>query len=190
MQQQALHVCRCRKPSVANVPIPDGHGSALKARIIDWETNVLFMLSFLSVGDGGTEAGRFLGMLGLPNATTFGPRSFGIIEEYVGPVLQDVANELVYGKNLVEEVKHSLGDQSDAKGTLLFDLWREKRLPQELWPKITCGGDMGWQKRSSGNSYSSLSGDACFIGQHTRKPVAWYVMGKACLLYTSPSPRD
>jgi len=83
------------KPSAANVPIPDNHGSALKPRIIDWQTNILCMLAFLSVGDGGTEAGRLLGMLGMPNATTFGPCSFEIIEEYVGPVLQDIANEVV-----------------------------------------------------------------------------------------------
>jgi len=92
------------KPTSANVPIPDGHGSALKQIIIDWETNVLFMLSFLSVGDGGTEITRVLGMLGLPDATTFGPQLFGILEEYVGPVLQEVANELVCSKILLRKL--------------------------------------------------------------------------------------
>jgi len=168
------------KPSVADVPMPANHGSALKPRTIDWQTNVLYMLAFLSVGDGGTEAGRLLGLLGMPNATTFGPRSFSIIEEHVGPVLQEIANELVHGKNLVEEVKHFFGDKKDDNNNSLFDLWVEKRLPKELWPKVTVGGDMGWQKGSSGNAYSSLSGDACLIGQHARKPIAWCVMGKCC----------
>jgi len=45
----------------------------------------------------------------------------------------------------------------------------------------TCtSGDMGWQGRSSSNSYNSLSGDALLVGQHARKPVAWYILGKAC----------
>jgi len=84
-------------------------------------------------------------------------------------------------QNLVEEVKYALGKKKDDDNHLLFDLWVEKKLPQHLWPKLTVGGDIAWQKRSSGNSYSSLSGDASFIGQHTQKPIAWHVMGKACL---------
>jgi len=168
------------KRSAANVPIPDNHGSELKPRIIDWQTNVLHVLAFLSVGDGGTEARRLLGMLGMPNATTFGPRLFGTVEEHVGPVLQEIANEAVHGGDLVEEAKHLLGNRKDDNGVMLFDLWQEKKLPRELWPRATTGGNMGWQKRSRGHLHSSLSGDAILHGQHTWKPTAWHVMGKCC----------
>jgi len=140
----------------------------------------LHILSFLSSGDGGTEAGRLLGLLGLPNSTTFGKRSFGLIERFLGPELMRLADEVVYGKNLVEEVKEVLGDQCDDDGKLLFDLWKEKKLPNDLWPRVTVSGDMGWQGKGSGNSYNSMSGDAIYVGSKTRKQIAWHVMGKGC----------
>ena len=40
--------------------------------------------------------------------------------------------------------------------------------------------DMGWQKRSTGNSYNSPSGHAFLIGARTRKVVAMVVMAKKC----------
>jgi hypothetical protein len=48
-------------------------------RSTDYAVNVLYVLGFLAVGDGCTEAARILGMLGLPNDTTMEGRSFTII---------------------------------------------------------------------------------------------------------------
>ena len=56
-------------------------------------------------------------------------------------------------------------------------------LSEELMTKLialTCSVDMGWQKRSSGHSYSSLSGVMFFIGVHTRKPIYLEVLSKVC----------
>jgi hypothetical protein len=39
-------------------------------RSTDYAVNVLYVLGFMSMGDGGTEAARLLGLLGLPNDTT------------------------------------------------------------------------------------------------------------------------
>jgi hypothetical protein len=39
-------------------------------RITDYAVNVLYVLGFITCGDGGTEAARMLGLLGLPNDTT------------------------------------------------------------------------------------------------------------------------
>jgi hypothetical protein len=39
--------------------------------------NVLFVIGFLSCGDGPTESARILGLLGLQNDTTMKSRSFG-----------------------------------------------------------------------------------------------------------------
>jgi hypothetical protein len=41
--------------------------------------------------------------------------------------------------------------------------------------------DTGWQKRSSGNMYDSLSGHAAFFGQWTRLMIALAVMSKKCM---------
>ena len=97
-----------------------------------------------------TEAGRVLGLLGLPNSTTFGPRSFGNIEAFVGPVLTQLADKLVCEHNLLEEVQIVLGDAKDEHDNSLFDLWKGGLLPESLWPRVTTSGDMGWQGCSSG----------------------------------------
>ena len=135
-------------PAVANVPIPVGASRQIK-RNIDWEANVLYMLAFLSVGDGGTEAGRLLGLLGLPNTTTFGPRSFGNIEEFVGPVLVQVADKLAYVRALVNKVRLCLGNKKDEHNNSLFGLWQQRTLPQKHWPQVTTSGGMArevqWQ---------------------------------------------
>ena len=149
-------------------------------RGVDYAANVLCVLSFMACGDGGAEAGKLLGLLGLPNSTTFAKRSFGLTERFLGPELLRLADEVVYEKNLTDEVRLVLGDKRDNNGVLLFDLWKDKRLTEELWPRVTASGDMGWQGKGSGNSYNSKSGDAIYVGSLTRKPIAWHVMGKGC----------
>jgi hypothetical protein len=39
-------------------------------RIMDQALNVLYVLGFITMGDGHTEAARLLGFCGLPNDTT------------------------------------------------------------------------------------------------------------------------
>ena len=45
---------------------------------------------------------------------------------------------------------------------------------------ITVSFDMGWNKRSSGNRYDSISGHAFFIGCLSKKIVATIVSSKIC----------
>jgi len=44
---------------------------------------------------------------------------------------------------------------------------------------------MGWQKRSTGHSYDSMSGHAALIGARTQKVVAWIVKAKKCSICTA-----
>jgi len=130
------------RPATTNVPLPDGAGSPLISRNIDYAANVLCVLSFISCGDWGTEAGHVLGLLGLPNKTTMGPKSFATVEASIGLIIQQLANDVVYKRNLVEEVRLCLGDKVNNDGALLFDLWQQGNLPDDQWPEITCSGDM------------------------------------------------
>jgi len=95
-------------------------------------------------------------------------------------VLVQVADELVCETSLVEEVRLCLGNKKDENNNLCFDLWKQGTLPRVHWPETTTSGDVGWQGRSSGNACNSLSGDAVLVGQQTRRPIAWHIMGKAC----------
>ena len=175
------------KPTAASPELPEGSRNI--KRNSDAAINILFVMAFLSKGDGGTEAAHLLGLLGLPNATTMSGSSFGSMEKQIGPsVLQKLADDVVYKHQLIEEVKLSYGDKEyhginpTFSGRSLFELWKEGKLKEEsdLWPRVTVSADMGWQGRSSGHVYNSLSGDALLVGALTRKPIAWYVSSRCC----------
>jgi hypothetical protein len=55
----------------------------MRERSTDYAVNVLYVLGFISSGDGGCEAAQVLGMHGLPNDTTMESRSFVTIEERI-----------------------------------------------------------------------------------------------------------
>ena len=44
---------------------------------------------------------------------------------------------------------------------------------------------MGWQRRSSGNNYVSLSGHGFLIGAHTRRVIAYVIFSKKCSICES-----
>ena len=175
------------RPETADLPHVEG--SALIERSTDYATNVLYVLGFLASGDGGKEAERVLGFLGLSNSTTMEKRSFPIIENRLSPIIVQLTDEILL-ENLTKAVAIHYGDRRlGDNGPLLFDLWKEQIqpdnlhkeiLPAALYPQLTCSSDMAWQKRSSGNSYDSNSGDAFLVESLTRKPVGWIVKSKIC----------
>jgi hypothetical protein len=76
-------------------------------RTTDYAINVLYILGFISMGDGCTEAARLLGLLGLPNDTTMKSRSFTIVEDRIGPIVCDLCNETILD-NMKEEARLSM----------------------------------------------------------------------------------
>ena len=145
-------------PLPANVPLLENAGSENIKRNTDYAVNVLYVLGLMASGDGGTEATRLLGLLGLPNATTMQARTFGNVEKQIGPVMQTIANEVIL-EDLKQEVKEFYGEKTmpgDDDNRKLYDVWLAKELPAddfELWPKITASADMGWQQKGSGRRY-------------------------------------
>jgi hypothetical protein len=151
-----------------------------RERSTDYAINVLYVVGFLSAGDGGTEAARLLGLLGLANSTTMKTRLFTIIEERIGPAIRKVTNDLLQ-ENLIAEV---IATKSLSPNDL--ELW-ERLLEDPLfvldkskYPKIQVSFDMGWQQRNSGHWYNSASGHALLVGGLTRKPIAMNVKSKLC----------
>lgn len=166
-------------PIGSEVPLSDDAGSALITRNTDYALNVLYVIGFISSGDGGTEAARLLGLLGLPNSTTMQSRSFGNIEKQLSPVIQEYTDEIMMG-NLCKEVASKLGDRVDDNGNRLYDRWVERNLPEELWPRVDGCADMGWQQKGSGRKRNSKSGHALIIGMETRKVIAKSLCSKGC----------
>jgi hypothetical protein len=90
----------------------------------DYTLNVLYVIGFVSMGDGHTEAGRILGLCGLPNDTTMNTRSFHIIEDRIGPYLQELSEEIIRD-NLIEEVRLLM--QADNTSDY-FETWKSSLL--------------------------------------------------------------
>ena len=81
------------------------------------------------MGDAHSEAGRLLGFLGLPNDTTMMNRSFGIVEERVGPFIGELCKEIITEN--VEEEARLLMDNADYN---LWKLWKAGQYDETLGP--------------------------------------------------------
>jgi hypothetical protein len=156
-----------------------------RERSTDYAINVLYVLSFLSSGDGCSEAARVLELLGLPNDTTMESRSFTIIEERIGPSIRKLTQELLL-ENLTEEVQLTMAasNEHDADD---FKIWKSSveagfvgDLSIRKYPLLTVSYDMAWQQRSSGHRYNSPSGHALMCGARTRKPLSLVIHRKIC----------
>jgi len=162
------------------MPVDVNGGSALIERQTDYAINILWVLGFLTSGDGGTEAGRLMGILGLPHSTSMQKRFFSSIESRISPHVIALCDE-VLTDNLKDEVKLFYNNKRNADGVLVYDLWARKELPNtEDWPRLAMSTDMAWQKRSSGKRYDSLSGHALLCSTTLRKPVMKEILAKSC----------
>jgi hypothetical protein len=147
----------------------------------DYALNVLYVIGFISMGDAHTEAGRLLGLCGLPNDTTMTGRSFSMIEERVGPFIRGLAEEIITD-NLIEEVRLSMeaDNTSDYFETWKSSLTEDIDLDHNKLPKVDVSYDMAWQQKGSGHQYNSMSGHGGLFGGLTRKIIGLAVKSKLC----------
>jgi hypothetical protein len=164
--------------SVSKAKVGD-EDAPYRGRSTDLAVNILYVLGFISTGDGCTEAARLLGLLGLPNDTTMESRSFTYIEERISPYIKKLTDEIVH-ENLAEEVKSSVEDPME------YEHWQQAQeqgsipLSRRMYPQLKASFDMAWQQRNSGNRYNSPSGHALLVGGNSRKPIAYMVKSKIC----------
>ena len=166
------------RPAPASLPTLPA-GSSLIVRNMDYAANILYLLGFLSCGDGGKEAERILGFLGMPNATTMEKKMWSGMESSVAPAIKTLTEELLQ-ENIAAAVEVFFSNK-EHNGCSLFEQWEEGvKLPEELWPQLTVSADMGWQKRSSGRRHDSNSGHTFLCDKETRKPLALDVRSEIC----------
>jgi len=116
--------------------------------VVDFDTNMKFCLSFMSIGDGGRDAQRLLSFLSLPNATTMGKSTFTKLERATTDSIRFLTKKYLK-ENLVEEVR-----MTEQNEDFNFEKWKDAIINEEGYdgplPSIAVSMDMGWQKRSSG----------------------------------------
>ena len=66
------------------------------------------------------------------------------------------------------------------KGEDYYNTWINLPLAERDTIGLVISYDMGWQRRSSGHAYNSISGHAFAIGQHTGLIIDCVVYSTAC----------
>ena len=116
---------------------------------------MVYVLSFLSRGGGPTEAGKVLGMLGLPNDTTMEAKSFTAIEERINKYIVELTDEILF-ENIEAEVTATVPEDATVQE------WKasfDGNCPDSKeCPKVDVSYDMGWQQKGSGHRHNSPSG--------------------------------
>ena len=130
-------------------------------------------------GGGGNTLDAAAVMFDLPNGRNVS-RSMSRHQAFVGSKIKEITER---------EMKLAL--QMELEATIVHE---ESQEYYEKWIKeskttrrkfgLTVSYDMGWQRRSSGNNYASLSGHAFLIGGHTRRVIGCVVFSKKCSICT------
>jgi len=153
----------------------DGQRHASRA---NWwyELNNKMVLAMQAIGHAGRAAGTILSFLDLPRSQAFASNSFTNVERKVGKIVRRVSDRLI-ANALKEEI---IATMKKNGMTMTYDEWIS--IPKETRPTVllTVTLDMGWQKRSSGRTYDSLSGHCFAIGGETKKIIKVFVATKHC----------
>ena len=123
----------------------------------DYQLNIKLSLGAIASGIGRTNLAQLLTFLDLPNVKAVNGRFFRNKELIVGTILRQVGAKSM-NDALEEDIKLTLENEEK------FEIWKQGNLTVS----ITVSFDMGWNKRSSGNRYDSISGHA-FLYDDFRK---------------------
>ena len=96
----------------------------------------------------------------MPHSSTFQKNSFRRIQLAMRPSIKTISNQAT------EKARD--GKISCILGKEKLIAYKNKLLTPEEVP-LTVSYDMGWNKRSSGNKYDSISGHGFIMGGNTKK---------------------
>jgi hypothetical protein len=158
--------------------------------LTDYAVNFLYVLGFLTVGDGSWEAQRILGLLDLLNLTTMEKQTFTKVENKVSSFIVRIAEDTMK-RNLIAGVEASLDNQVQG-----FDFERWKKavlndtvsLVPDQYAFVSAGTDMVWQQRRTAKD--SLSGHALLFGTNNRSPIWYCLKQKSCKICSLHRKRD
>ena len=136
-----------------------------------YATNILFVLGLQQVGGGPADCQVILTYLGLPHSQSFSRKSFGKVEAKLRPLIKKISDDTM-DMALDEETKLSWSTED-------YEKWTRNELPAQANGLTVCY-DMGWNKRSSGNRYDSISGHGIAFGAQSKKILAYRSVSKVC----------
>ena len=113
----------------------------------------------------------------MPSGARMRHTHFMAIEQEIAITEIEVAERAIRA-SLEEEIKRTVEITID----MSYEQWLAIDDNDRPRVGLVMSFDAGWQKRSSGHTYDSLSGHAAFYGQRTRKIIALAIMSKKCTI--------
>ena len=138
---------------------------------MEYDLNIRAMLSAYYCGTGGFIVGMFATFFGIPGGRSWDRAYFRNMPEVHG-IMLDLCN-LILGEALSEEIKATMQHELENVYTKeVIDVainnflnGNYSSLPTDVLSiGISVSFDMGWQKRSTGRLYDSISGHGFIIG--------------------------
>ena len=143
--------------------------------ILNYDANILALLAPYMNGTGQRDASMRLSLLDLPASRNF-QRNISRHQAFIGGKITDIAQKEI-NLALEMEIKETLVNE---RGEDYYKEWINKKQGEREKVGLTVSYDMGWNKRSSGNRYDSLSGHAFIIGAYTRRIIGCVIFSKTC----------
>ena len=143
--------------------------------ILDYDANIFAILGPYMNGTGQRDASMSLSLLDLPSSRNF-KRNISRHQSFIGEKIQAVS-EKEMDLAMEMEIKETIMNE---KGEKYYKEWVGKAQGYRQKIGLTVSYDMGWNKRSSGHRYDSLSGHAFIIGAYTRRIIGCVVFCKTC----------
>ena len=120
-------------------------------------------------------------ILGMGSAKKF-DKIYGKVSPMICRAISSVSKKFMR-RAFLDEVYATMDDVYKDMSKQLLDVEKKKwkyNEPGRLPVSIAVSYDMGWQKRSSGNRYDSMSGHGVLVGCRTKKVIDVIVFSKIC----------
>ena len=186
---ETTYTCPCptHKPSLLSPPTnPKSYSSNTKrVSILDHDQNIFAIVSPLINGTGGRATALQYTLMDLPNSESL-KRTISRYQHLVGEKIRSVA-EKEMELAMVEEIKATILTE---KGEEWYNQYYAKPEGEREAIGLTVSFDMGWNKRSSGHKYDSISGHAFIIGVYTRRIIDYVVFSKSCSICNARNKKN
>ena len=148
--------------------------------VLNYELNVRAIMASFYCGTGGNDIAKAASFLGVPGGKSW-ERSFSRHSPQVSSIIGEVTTKLI-DTALIDEIKATLveklkGSDHDREKVITAFLNNDEQNIPGLVKKLelTVSYDMGWQKRSTGKVYDSISGHGFMIGCRTGNVIGFRV---------------
>ena len=158
-----------------------------KGSVVDYEINLRAMMAAFYCGTGADDIAKATSFIGIPGGkswersfSNYSPRMCSLIISVVNGVIKSSLEGEI--KATIEEIlAEKYSEEEIKKATQAFFAGDDPNIP-DLIKKvgIAVSYDMGWQKRSTGKLYDSLSGHGFIFGVRTGNVIGYQVKSKCC----------